>query len=364
MNSILKDRFRDELKTIKGYVDYIENNFYRRSCQVLRAQGFEEFSILDEYAFFTDNETEKEKNREILEQIGHLIKTKIEECTEVLSNVEKVSLSQISNAILENDLQDCLCVYIKEYIYDCVNNPNNLPYSKLIETVTAEEIKKEIDLVDEESGDKCYDMLKVEDYESILEFMRCTLFNEEVEEKKADLEEYLELQTLYSIFDEKAPINIYRQSFILLLTAFDAVIFDLVKMLFVNRFFDMAPYINYDKKFSLSDISQHSNFEGFLEKMVDTIIGGKYISDLLEIVYKYEKNIFNLNSNDCYLTLMEIIQRRNLHVHRKGIVDEKYFTKGNGNELELSVGDYAAIDDVYMHKTLELLEKFVANFPE
>lgn len=364
MNNVLKDRFKDEIETIKRYVEYIENNFYRRSCQVLRTQGFEEFEILKDYVLFTEDETEKEKNRDILEQIGALIRIKIEECTETLRNAEKVPLPHISNTILENDLQDCLCGYLKEYVSDCVNNPYNLPYSKLIETVTAAEIKKQVDLIDEETGDKCYDMLKVEDYESILKFMRCTLHNEEIEEKEADLEEYQELQTLYSIFDEETPINIYRQSFILLLTAFDAVIFDLAKMLFVNRFFEVAPYINYDKKFSLSDITKHSNFEEFLEKTVDSIIAGKYIADLLEMIYKYDNSVFNIDGVDCYLTLMEIIQRRNLHIHKKGIVDEKYFTKGNGSELGISVCDYAVIDNEYMHKATELLEKFVTNFPD
>lgn len=364
MNNVLKDRFKDEIETIQGYVEYIENNFYWRSCQVLRTQGFEEFEILKDYMFFTENETEKEKNRDILEQIEYLIRTKIEEYTEALRNAEKIPLPQISNTILENDLDESMCGYLREHVYDCMYNPNNLPYSKLIETVTAEEIKERVDLVDEETGDKCCDMLKVEDYESILKFMRCILHNEEIEEKEADLEEYQELQTLYSIFDEETPINIYRQSFILLLTAFDAVIFDLAKMLFVSRFFEVAPYINYDKKFSLSDISKHSNFEEFSEKTVDSIIAGKYVADLLEMIYKYDNSVFNIDGVDCYLTLMEIIQRRNLHIHKKGIVDEKYFTKGNGSELGISVGDYAVIDNEYMHKATVLLEKFVTNFPD
>ena len=58
MSNVLKDRFKDEVTTISGYVDYIENNFYRRSCQVLRTQGFEDFEVLKDYVFFTDDETE------------------------------------------------------------------------------------------------------------------------------------------------------------------------------------------------------------------------------------------------------------------------------------------------------------------
>lgn len=48
-----------------------------------------------------------------------------------------------------------------------MDNPDDLPYSKLIEEATAAGLKEQIDFVDEASGDKGYDMLKVEDYESM-----------------------------------------------------------------------------------------------------------------------------------------------------------------------------------------------------
>ena len=44
MSSEIKDRFSNEIKVIKGYVEYIENNFYNRSCEVIRMQGYEKFS--------------------------------------------------------------------------------------------------------------------------------------------------------------------------------------------------------------------------------------------------------------------------------------------------------------------------------
>ena len=363
MENILKNRFKDEIATIKGYVDYIENNFYSRSCQVLRTQGFEDFGVLKDYIFFTDDQTEKENNKNILIQLGQLVKSKIESCTEWLTNKEKLPLPQINISILENDLADSLFEYLRSELLDCMNNPKDLPYSKLIESITATELKKKIDLAEATYDDKYYNILEIEDYENILEFMRCTLHNEEIEEKEAELLEYQELQTLYGIFDEKAPINIYRQSFILLMTAFDAVIFDMSKILFYNNFFEIAPFINYDKKFSLSDITKYDNFQEFSEKTIDLILTGKYIADLLEILYKYKKDIFKLNGSDCYPIIMEIIQRRNLHVHRKGIVDGKYFTKGNGSQLGIQIGDYAVIDDTYFNMAVNLLEKFVENFP-
>lgn len=124
-------------------------------------------------------------------------------------------------------------------------------------------------------------------------------------------------------------------------------------------------YIRMTKRYGWTkDVRFKDEFEEFSEKTVDSIIVGKYIADLLEMMYKYDNSVYNIDGIDYYLTLMEIIQRRNLHIHKKGIVDEKYFTKGNGSELGISVGDYAVIDNEYMHKASELLEKFVANFPD
>ena len=45
MSSEIKDRFSNEIKVIKGYVEYIENNFYNRSCEVIRMQGYEKFMM-------------------------------------------------------------------------------------------------------------------------------------------------------------------------------------------------------------------------------------------------------------------------------------------------------------------------------
>lgn len=41
----------------------------------------------------------------------------------------------------------------------------------------------------------------------------------------------------------------------------------------------------------------------------------------------------------------------------------KYFTKGNGSQLGIQIGDYAVIDDTYFNMAVNLLEKFVENFP-
>ena len=61
-------------------------------------------------------------------------------------------------------------------------------------------------------------------------------------------------------------------------------------------------------------------------------------------------------------SVLEMIQRRNIHVHKKGIVDEKYLSKGNGAQLGLKIGDYATIDNSYYLNVYETLGNFVDNF--
>lgn len=364
MSSEIKDRFSNEIKVIKGYVEYIENNFYNRSCEVIRMQGYEKFRILEEYVFFSEDYDEKRNNREILRQINGIIEVRIAELSEILEKKEKLQLPEISKIIVDNDLQDSLCSYIESLVYDCIKNPGNLPYSKLIDELSPDKLKEEVDMVDETTGEKCYDMLSVEDYKNILNYMKCQLYNDEIEDFESELYEYKELQTLYRIFDDYAPINIYRQSFILLLTAFDAVFFDLAREIFTKNFFSIIPLINYEKKFALSDIAKFEKFEEFSSQVIETIIAGKYVADLMEILYKYKKDVFFISHVDRFSEALEIIQRRNLHVHKKGIVDEKYFTKGNGSEFGVQKGEYAVIDDEYFNRAIELLEQIILNFPE
>ncbi len=142
MSESLKGRFKDEVATIKGYVDYIENNFYSRSYFLLQTQGFGDFKSIKDYVFFTDDVVEKENNKIILANLIELVKSKIDACIVWLENIEKMELSEISKRILDSDLADSLCEYTRLHVSDCMNNPKELPNSKLIEELTATQLKK------------------------------------------------------------------------------------------------------------------------------------------------------------------------------------------------------------------------------
>ena len=79
-------------------------------------------------------------------------------------------------------------------------------------------------------------------------------------------------------------------------------------------------------------------------------------------MHTYDQSLFTVQGQDVYDSVLEMIQRRNIHVHKKGIVDEKYLSKGNGAQLGLKIGDYATIDNSYYLNVYEILGIFVDNF--
>ena len=361
MDNAVNERFQNESKAIYDYVSYIENNFYQRSCSVVRTQGYEDLSILNDYVFYTDDAKEKDENRKIIERLKNIVDSKISQLKTKRNQMEPKDLPTINEILIENDLVDGLVGYIESTVYDCMDNPNNKEYYELIDGIVPTDLKKEIDLQDEDSEDKYYDKLTVDDYLNVLCHVRCKLYNDLIDNIDRDLEEYRELKTLYNIFDEKAAISIYRQAFILLMTAFDAAIFDAFTQLATQDFFNISKVVNYEKKFSLSDITKFHDYNEFTESTIEAMISGKYVSDILEMLHKYNENFYYIDENDSYDVIMEMIQRRNLHVHKNGLVDEKYFTKGNGSLSGLHVGDYASVDSLYFNAAYDTLKAFVSK---
>ena len=56
-----------------------------------------------------------------------------------------------------------------------------------------------------------------------------------------------------------------------------------------------------------------------------------------------------------------MVQRRNLHIHKNGVVDERYFSKGNGRSFCINIGDYAIIDKTYYINAFKCLMQLVDN---
>lgn len=146
-------------------------------------------------------------------------------------------------------------------------------------------------------------------------------------------------------------LNVFRQGFILLLTTVDAVIFDLVRILLDNCFFDyIGDFSRKDDKIRVSEFKEYGNFQIFKDNEIRKRLKGKYIKDILGIFQKLEVDYINNN----FTILIECINRRNIHIHNQGIVDKNY--EEGINPYNLKEGDVAYITEKYFNKTCGLLE--------
>ena len=97
---------------------------------------------------------------------------------------------------------------------------------------------------------------------------------------------------------------------------------------------------------------------------MNSITKKKHTFEIVEALYQYNSKLFDVNGVDSYNNILEMIQRRNIHVHRRGVVDGAYFSKGNGKSFGLSVGDYAAIDYEYFLNSCEILRGVISNLDD
>lgn len=155
-------------------------------------------------------------------------------------------------------------------------------------------------------------------------------------------------------------LNVYRQTFILILATFDATMFDITRCILNKNFFKNSTYFckndkKFDKSIKISAMGQYSDYEDFSNNMIETMLKSKYIRDLIED-YK-ALNIKEINSN--YNKIIEIINRRNAHIHNNGIADEKYIAEYN--LYNKSCGEILEIDSRYCYEVYLILSRTIRD---
>lgn len=170
----------------------------------------------------------------------------------------------------------------------------------------------------------------------------------------------LNFKTTLRLLDNLSACNIYRQAFINIFSIFDAVVFDTLKQHFENNTNELEPFFNPNKskneslKLGFDEILDFSDIESLHSKMVEIRFEGKYLSNIIRLIDKFIPDFF-----DAKLTLgevLEAINRRNLHVHKKGIVDKKYIS--DVNPYCFSEGDLAFIDKHYLFDIFNMISHF------
>lgn len=338
------DRFLEELETINNYVEYMEQNFYFQYKKL----GFAD-ELLSNFDFYTDDTEQRKNNQQIIKNIQLLIEEKIKEYELKLNSYEKLDMPiELSNKpMFQNQDMDFI-----EYIAPVYQDN----YKEYIDNLTPQEIKSDIESMLKGK----YTNYTIKDYNDLIEYSKINYHNSCIDEFQYHYEELLNFQTLYRIFDSENPINIYRQSFILIITAFDATMYDIAKNLFNNDFFNFISKLDKKSKITFGEISESGNFDKLSEKIVSDHLGSIYLHKLLFLLRDFKNDLFSIDGQDYFTNIIEMVKRRNIHVHNKGIVDQQYFESGiNHNIYNLKLDEYANIDDSYYIDCYDILNKLM-----
>lgn len=173
-----------------------------------------------------------------------------------------------------------------------------------------------------------------------------------------------QIEIMIKMLNKEEQLSIVRQGFILIMTVFDATIFDLIRISLHKNFFKLIGFFGKNEKIPIDGLKEFEDFESFKECLIEDQLHKKYVKDILSILKKLNVVISEDKSNDDYSKLIELINRRNIHIHNRGIVDDKYLEKNNKDQhvfniYGFSLGDYAKIDNQYWKETNRLCRSCV-----
>lgn len=99
--------------------------------------------------------------------------------------------------------------------------------------------------------------------------------------------------------------------------------------------------------------------------MIEEQLKKRYVKDVLGLLQSLSVQCVDDTAGDRPVQLVELVLRRNVHVHNRGVVDERYLEpdpmtlKPKYNLYNLKLGDSAIIDDGYFQTAIRLCNNCV-----
>ncbi len=179
-------------------------------------------------------------------------------------------------------------------------------------------------------------------------------------------DKYTSLELAARMLRPEAEVNILRQGFILLLTAFDAAVFDLVRIALTQDFFRLISAFGKQEKVPIETIARCGSFDVLRASIIEEQLKARYLKDLLFLLHNLGVKCVNEANGERFAELIELVMRRNVHVHNRGIVDERYVERDQQgqpryNIYNLSIGSIAEIDHQYLDRANKLCRHCVDN---
>lgn len=193
---------------------------------------------------------------------------------------------------------------------------------------------------------KHFDIVVKKDIQKVFE-----IYIDEIDYITHRIKEY---NMLLQINDDENIVNNYRQSFILLVTILDAAVFDITEKLLKDKFFSfISKFTDGKEKIKYSEMGNYVDENDFFDHIISDVLKPKYIKELLI----YYSEILDGEFKEMLPKFIEMINRRNVHLHNNGVVDTKYIEKYN--LFNKSIGDILAIDKNYYHDSFNNIKYII-----
>ncbi|MHA1279565.1 MAG: hypothetical protein ACTSQ8_20375 [Candidatus Helarchaeota archaeon] len=344
--TILRNRFHEEQDYLQKYVEFLQDKMAVSKTEIGEISNIlsrHDILKLEPSKTWTSWEVPYELSE--LENIYGQLNGAKENIKNSIAEVEKeLNATKVPEGLNSVDMRS----YEGELIQFMLHGLEGDQTPENIDTVREDALfqsKKLAEMEDLEIPDESIIDFAIQSAIYILKYRKLSEL-EFVSEKFDDIEIALRMQR------PEAEINVLRQGFILLMTIFDATVFDIMRVAIQKDFFKLIGVVGKKDKFPLECLDKYNTFDEFRDAIIEEQLKPKYVKDILSILENQNVQYVDSSSDFGEIHLKEMIKRRNIHIHNRGRIDEKYLKRDNNgtprnNIYNLAIGSVAQIDLPY-----------------
>ena len=357
----LRDRFLEEQEYIQKYIEYVQHK-----TALFESQVRELANILHKYNLLTIERRglawcepySYEELKQLYDQLQGTLPAIGSELDKTTSELEALQKPQDLYSIDQRSMQgECI-----QYMID------SLEYNSSPDKIEAacRDMMEKIRIHNLEIGDVDTSIFTADLAESTVQGAVYILASRKYNELNYVKKQIGHIAIILRMASPEAEINVLRQGFIALMTIYDATIFDMMRVALKTDFFKLISVFGKSDKVSLGKLGQYSSFEDFRDEVIENQLKPKYLKDILFILNSLGIPLVKKEGEDNFIHLLELVLRRNIHIHNKGRVDERYLERDqNGtpryNIYNLALGDMACIDQEYWNLANRLCRNCVIS---
>jgi hypothetical protein len=351
----LRSRFEEELDAIDAYVALLQQRAFGSAQEVIRL-----VRLLDEVTITVEAPSVKlvqesfttEELRAVhlyLRAVRPEIESAFREAeADLLSTYHPIELDKVDVRSFEGELI--------QYVMDEIDNESDVDFEKV-----AERLHDQLLLDAQRFEDELGENYPYHNRSELVEFViRSAIYiraSSKAHGLLGALETIDELEANLRLISRETPVNVFRQGFILLMTIFDATVFDLMRLALEKNFFELIGVLAKQDRLSFDRFTQHSSFESLRDEIIEEKLKPKYLKDLLFIIQN--KGVALDSPPYSFGHVVELVLRRNIHVHNRGFVDERYLERNDQgasmfNFDNYKIGEFADIDKEYWERARDI----------